>query len=128
MLDATRFELFKDVLDIDGVLERVGGNTELLALILEKFRQSYGDVPQRMRDLLLQGDCPEALMLIHALSGAAANMGAVEVAAAASEFERFLRQHGVAADSTPCLDRLETALMPLMDLLNDFACTGSDKR
>lgn len=125
MLVGTRFELLKDVLDLDGVLERVGGNNELLALILEKFRQSYGDVPERIRAVLFQGDRQEALMRVHALAGAAANMGAVEVAAAAAALERFLRQD-VDNDCNPCLDNLEIALITLMRVLDEFAQTDKN--
>ncbi len=125
MLVDGRFEAFKSVLDIDGVFDRVGGNTELLALILEKFRQSYGNVPERIRALVVQGDRQEAIMQVHALVGAAANVGAVEVAAAAATLERLLRQDG-AGDCNPCLDNLEMALIPLLRLLDDFVQSGGN--
>ena len=124
---ADRFTLVREVLDIDAVLERVAGNEELLARLLGKFHDGYADALQRIRVLLQKDDRQEAMMQAHALAGSAANMGAMEVSAAASALEHEVR-YGDAESIGPCLERLETAFAPVLVSLAGFIAVGTTQQ
>lgn len=113
------FEALRDVLDVDAVLDRVNGKTELLMHILRRFHQEYGGITGRIREHLQAGDMKEAIMLAHTLAGSAANIGAEKAGRAAGDLERFLRRNdGGACDTLQ--DALESAMQPVMQVMSDF--------
>ena len=122
-----RFDPLREVLDIDAVLDRVAANEELLSRLLSKFHDSYASAVPQIRALLQTDGRQEAMMQTHALAGAAANMGAMEVSTAASALEQVLR-HGGADSFDPCLERLETAFTPVVVSLAEFIAAGTTKQ
>ncbi|MFZ4438589.1 MAG: response regulator [Syntrophales bacterium] len=83
-------------LDIEGTLSRLGGNEEIYLKLLRNFvaADGYVETPAQLLQELRAGQRNEALQRVHAIRGVAANLGAKELAAAASELENGCRAAG----------------------------------
>ena len=77
-------------LDIDGLLSQVDGDEQLLAAVLEAFRQEWPRRAAEATAALAQADCNAAQRALHALVGMLAQLGA-ESAAAVAAAERCAR-------------------------------------
>ncbi|MEA4926027.1 MAG: response regulator [Syntrophomonadaceae bacterium] len=78
-------------------LERVDGNRSLYQKLLFQFCEGNIDTLNSIKNALSIGDEKTAGRLLHTVKGVAANIGAVELAAAAAELETALQQ-GCAVD------------------------------
>ncbi len=83
--------LHSPAIDIDQVLDRIGGNRSLLAELLTRFSKEYGDEVSTIRTGLDQGDRDGALHKAHALKGVAANLSATAVFETLEKLEAALR-------------------------------------
>ena len=83
-------------LDIEGGLNRLGGNQEFYLKLLRDFVavDGYRETPTQLLQELRAGKRDEALYRVHAVRGVAANLCAKELAAAATELERACRTAG----------------------------------
>ncbi len=96
--------------DVDQALRRVNGNRGLLAKLAVDFAHRYRASAEELRAVLQAGRSDEARALAHALKGAAANLSANRICAAAAALESSIRSGaglGVLDDE---LDELEDAL------------------
>ncbi|HSW15473.1 MAG TPA: PAS domain-containing protein [Solimonas sp.] len=91
-------------IDVARGLERIGGRRETYLRVLKVFAQSSGDPPAELRSALARGAPVAAAELAHRLRGAAGNIGAMELADAATALEQALRE---GRDPTAMLQRLE---------------------
>ena len=79
------------VLDLDGTLENLGGDPELLQELLDFFLEM---APQQLQDLgtvVAAGDVAGVDLQAHSMKGGAANVGAVRLCAAARELEMLAK-------------------------------------
>ncbi len=79
------------VLDLDGTLENLGGDPELLQELLDFFMEM---APQQLQDLaavVASGDIAGVDLQAHSMKGGAANVGAVRLCAAARELEMLAK-------------------------------------
>ncbi len=78
-------------IDIREVMDRIGGNQDLLARLIKMFLDQHGQDAAEINTALLQGNREEAIALTHALKGTSGNLSAFRVFKNAMEFEKSLR-------------------------------------
>ena len=74
-------------IDFDGALARCAGNKEVFSLVLEEFEKVTQTLELELADLLLQSDMIQIAKQAHSLKGAAANIGATQLANHAKALE-----------------------------------------
>jgi PAS domain S-box-containing protein len=107
-------------LDVAAGLMRVRGKLPSYRHILRLFADGHGEDMQRLADLIRQGDLGAAETIVHALKGAAGNVGALAIHELASALNAALKQRdGEAAQRTliPLADRLPPLIAALQAAL-----------
>lgn len=87
------------VLDVDGALERMGGDGEMYGSVLQSFVSELRNAPGQLSGLLGGADLSGAGRMLHTLKGLSATVGARDLARALAQMEE--RLHGSAGDSHP---------------------------
>jgi len=113
-------ELILTGFDVDGALNRVGGNTKAFRRLLARFIESETDSVVRIRAALDDGDRETAIREAHTLKGVAGNIGAVDVQKIAADVEQLLNKRGEVIPEE-LLSRTETLLHSAIDAANDAA-------
>jgi two-component system, sensor histidine kinase and response regulator len=106
-------------IDLKATLPRFGGVFANFAQVFGRFEQSQGRTLDEVRALLATGDRAGAQQLVHRLRGVAANLGAIEVAAQALDFELALRSEDDAALALR-LSRLDSAFQMVLEASRDI--------
>jgi two-component system sensor histidine kinase/response regulator len=106
-------------LDRASLLERVEGDQELLAEMIQLFLADAPQLIDAMRNALLQGDMILLERSAHSMKGAAANMSAEVTASAALLLEQSAKK-GDAESSKANLAALEGAIERLLPVLADL--------
>ena len=112
--------MMSDVLDFDELLQRLGGDRELLGDLVRLF---LDDAPPRLtalRRAVATGDASIIRAEAHALKGAAANMSAHRLVDAAETLEDIGTREDLPA-ARPAWARLEMEAIQLLDALQRFA-------
>ncbi len=107
----------RQVFDFQQALERAGGDTELLAEVVELLRQDGSRRVEEIRRALNSGIAHDVESSAHALKGGLANLGAEPAAQAALSLERLGRE-GDLTRGTEALQVLEVELDLLLSALN----------
>jgi len=89
-------------------LSRVRGNLDLYVSLLDSFRKKNGEVTATLDQAIDGGELDQVLQLAHGLKGVAANLGAADLASAASDLERAARE-GVGSDAASDLALVRAA-------------------
>ena len=84
-------------IDVVGALERLGGNTDLYARILQEYLSEIARLPDQLDLLLRNSDLAGAARLLHTLKGLSATVGASPLATVAREAESLVK--GVNAEA-----------------------------
>ena len=106
-------------LDRASLLERVEGDKQLLAEMIQLFLADAPQLIDAMRNALLQGDMILLERSAHSMKGAAANMSAEVTASAALLLEQSAKK-GDAESSKANLAALEGAIERLLPVLADL--------
>ncbi|MEI6413838.1 MAG: ATP-binding protein [Pseudomonadota bacterium] len=77
--------------DADTALKRAGGNRDLLASLLRRFREQFTPITGDLNRLLEAGDIQEMIRRFHTLRGVAGNLGMRSLAGLATRIEAALR-------------------------------------
>ena len=77
--------------DAEGAIERLGGNTQLYATVLESYLLELTGQPDQLDALLAAGDATAAERVLHTLKGLSATVGATYMAAAAKALESAIK-------------------------------------
>lgn len=85
-------ELDLEGFDLPGALRRVAGNRALYCQLLQSLVHTQADAAQRLEAALQSGNLQEAELIVHALRGVSANLGATALAEAATRLELELNQ------------------------------------
>jgi len=96
-----------DWIDAKAALKRIGGNTSLYKKLLTMFVTDYAQDAARIEALLTTGEREEVKHRIHAMRGAAVNLGASKLAEQAREIERAI---GSAQEDAAMLRRFTVVL------------------
>ena len=83
------------IFDEQDALERLGGDTELLQMILEVFQNSCTEQLSKLEKAIAAADCKSAYREAHSIKGAAANVSAKRISAIAAELERQMSESDI---------------------------------
>lgn len=86
-------------LDYEAALARLLGNHDLYLNLLSRFVEDYGDVAQRVRGSLQQGQFDEAQEILHRFKSLAGTLGAETLQTLSMELELSLREECAWADA-----------------------------
>jgi CheY-like chemotaxis protein/HPt (histidine-containing phosphotransfer) domain-containing protein len=108
-----------ELVDRAALLERVEGDQELLAEMINLFVEEAPSQLAAMRDALQSSDMPTLERAAHSMKGAASNLSAHIAVAASSELEKNAK-NGDKESSQASLSRLEAAVKSLLPALVDL--------
>jgi CheY-like chemotaxis protein/HPt (histidine-containing phosphotransfer) domain-containing protein len=114
-----------EVIDRASLLERVEGDQELLAEMINLFVEDAPNLLASMRDALQKGDLLLLERSAHSLKGAASNLSAQPAAAAAQQLEKDAKQAN-AESAKASLLAVEKEVDRLLPALTDI-CQGVSK-
>ena len=83
-------------IDMELGLKRTANNPAVYLRVLRMFVENQHGAAEEVSDALAAGDAERALRTLHTTRGVAGNIGALELAGAAQECERLLREQGSA--------------------------------
>ncbi|MBF0301729.1 MAG: response regulator [Desulfamplus sp.] len=113
---------FSDIQGIDykTAIKRLNNKPEMLMSILNDFRKNYADEPDKIEELLREGNFKDIQMKAHTLKGVAGYMGAEELLQSASKLEDFLKQNeDVIVDKTYILiEALKQSIKQTLEYLS----------
>lgn len=104
------------ILDRDALLDRLGGDEEIFDEIMETYLE---DIPTRLRDLRKAVDGNDVARMqheAHAIKGASANVGAIDLQKIAAQLEGACR-NGDSSQAPEMRDAIEDAFEQLRQLL-----------
>lgn len=102
---STALEVTTPLISKDELLDRVGGDEELLREIADIFLSEYPALIEEIRSAISERDARKLERSAHTLKGSVANFGAEEATQAAFELEKLGR--------VACLDQAPDALFAL---------------
>lgn len=108
-----------DVLDREIILDRVGGDEELMREIVSIFKDEYPVLLDSIREAVAAGDARTLESAAHTLKGAVANFGAEAATGAAFDLEKIGRRGNLEAAPAALaeLERQFRSLAPALDAL-----------
>ncbi|WP_022656420.1 Hpt domain-containing protein [uncultured Desulfovibrio sp.] len=107
----------EEVLDWKEAITRVLNKRELYVKLLEKFIETERDSAAKVKQALQNRDTETARQLVHSSKGAAANLGAKALAAAALELEMAIK---AGVDTGPAINRFDSAVTDTLVTMSAF--------
>jgi PAS domain S-box-containing protein len=107
--------------DLPKALRRVGGDRALLLRLLDDFAADHADVHTALERHVASGEFHEAAAALHAIKGAAGNLGIPALAEVARQLESDVR-----AGQAPALDRLAATLAEVRAHIADLQSAAAD--
>lgn len=104
------------IIEIEGVLIRLNGDTELLRMLAEIFPEDSVALMAALREGASANDAPRAERAVHSLKSLAANFNASHAVEVAAEIERLAR-HNDLPTALPLIPVLECRLAEVGDAL-----------
>ncbi len=104
-------------IDTDEALRRTNYNQELALELLQEFKKTYDPVPSILRQLQSTGSWRDIQDKAHAIKGASAYIGALNVHQTSKKLEKALKQGGF-QNAGPLLQDFLQALEECLDSLN----------
>jgi PAS domain S-box-containing protein len=101
-------------------LRTCGDNASLYRRLLHLFRENNAHFEQAFRQAMGSDDASAAYRMAHTLRGSAANIGAVDTAAAAGELQQACKDDAPTAEVDRLLLKLMRALGPVLDGLSRY--------
>lgn len=112
------------ILDVQGALERIGGDRKLLRELASIFAEDGPPLLNSLAASILQGDCSAAQHFAHGLKGMAANVGGVRLELLCYQLETATR-NGELPATTADIDRLRAELTRLISALQMTVLGGA---
>lgn len=109
-----RYKLYKAGVDVNGALDRLGGDKQLYEELLQTFKNNPR-IPQ-LEKAMAEGKVKEAFDAAHALKGETGNMGFTRLYDAVCRLVEKLRV-GDMSDTEPMLAEVKAAFQTLMDAI-----------
>ncbi|MCP4104895.1 MAG: hypothetical protein GY749_05070 [Desulfobacteraceae bacterium] len=116
----TGFEVAEDIPGINAelCLKRLKGNTELFGSLLKEFSDEYGDVGDKIRESLKNGNTEHSIQMSHVIKSIAGDLSAENLHTASLELEIGIREN---SDNTPyLLDNFENALAQVLESIRNL--------
>jgi HPt (histidine-containing phosphotransfer) domain-containing protein len=105
------------ILDLDALLESVGGDLDLLDELAGTFAEEVSGWVATLRTAISSGDSQTVFRVAHGVNGAIGYFKAPRVRQPAAELEAMGREDRL-TDASQVLDRLEAALLALGKFLD----------
>ncbi|MEI6414736.1 MAG: response regulator [Pseudomonadota bacterium] len=105
--------------DLDGVLDRLDDDREMLAELLRYFIAEQTRATQHLDALITTGDTGATAKWLHSLKGAAANLGALALATAAQRLEQEVKAGAELTTHRPFITAHERAMAAISTYLDD---------
>ena len=99
------------------------GNQTAYVNILRKFGEDFQAAAETLQNLAAAGSEPDAAILAHTIKGAAGNLGAEELGAAAAALEAWFKEGGRGLPEAP-YQNFQTALARVMAALKNLPPAG----
>ena len=97
-------------LDMDGAVERIGGDAELYADVLQTFAVDLAGLPAKFASYLAADRGTDCIREMHTQKGLAHTMGAAHLAAVATSLEKRCKRAVPAQDHTRMVSELQAAV------------------
>ncbi len=108
----------KDLVDIQFALTQLGGNSDLLARMLDKFKFDLGTTAIEVKQLLSDGNIKEAKLKVHTTKGLSGNLGLKALYECSTILDQQMREDNIDAtqinafvtvmqDTCECLDTID---------------------
>lgn len=107
-------------LDLEGALERMGGDLEMLLELIQLFLEGVPDSLAKLREACRNGDAAGVEQVAHSLRGAAGSLGAAAVYETAGQLEAISRGHTIEGVA-PLVDELENRLNRFAERVDTLA-------
>jgi len=114
---AKKDNMTEEVLDWKEAIARVLNKRDMYVKLLAKFIETERDTPSKVAQALKSGNMEEARNLVHSTKGAAANLGAKALAAAALELEMAVK---AGADTDRAMSHFSAAHMDTLVTMHAF--------
>lgn len=104
---------FNFIEQFDEVMERLGGNEQMLIRLLQKFQTTYVNSRESFLNLMEDGNIEEAYRLVHSIKGVSANLGIDRVYKSATALEHTMKlqkYEEMQTEQGVLFDELETVL------------------
>ena len=108
------------IFDVDGLLERIGGDREFLQLFVVKYIESTTDLMAALEQGIRQGDGGAVHLQSHSIKGAAASIGAEAMRSIAAEME-VLAKGGQLSGMPPLYAALDEAFTAFQGVTAELA-------
>ena len=113
-------------LDAAGGLQRALGRESLYLGVLQRFRQSFADLPAELDTALREGRRADAERHAHTLRGSAAQIGAGQLETEAGALERAIHEGADALAQAAARERCERELRTLLSALDERLGAAAD--
>ncbi len=110
------------VIDREDLMERIGGDMELLDELLELFDEDYPDLMGEIRTAIAEQDGERLKRAAHTLKGAVGNFAAVKAHQLALELEKK-GEAGEFSNATHLVDQLDAAVQEFKSALKTLEPT-----
>ncbi len=104
-------------LDLQGALDRVGGDQALLEKVLLTFYNNHHNDMEKLNGALIKGDRAEAGRIVHKLKGSGGMIGALGLSAAIVALEAALKDGAEQLDSH--LERVSSGMSQVLSAIGD---------
>ena len=112
-----------DGIDTAQGVKRLLGNQTVYVNILRKFGEDFKAAAETLQNMAAAGSEPDAAILAHTVKGAAGNLGAEELQAAAAALEAWFKEGGRGLPEAP-YQNFKTALARVMAALKNLPPAG----
>ncbi|WP_417788689.1 response regulator [Terasakiella pusilla] len=108
-----------DGIDLEGGLDRLGGNSKLYRELLEIFRRDRSGLVGEIKQALNDNDIENARMLSHSIKGVAGAIAANDIFVASRDLEEALIRGKT--EVAPIIDQLEKAYDTVLNAINQLS-------
>jgi two-component system sensor histidine kinase/response regulator len=112
-------DIINHIINKDEVMERIGGDMELLSEMVEIFLDDNPDLMKKMQDAILKGDAITLERAAHTLKGSVGNFSAVKAYDAALKLEKMSRDNDI-TNAEKAFALLENEIQQLKTALAKF--------
>ena len=112
------------VFDRDSLLERLGGQEEMLGIFFDMFAKNVASYLELLQSALLQGNAEQVRIQAHTIKGAAGNISALQVCKTATVMEAHARE-GHLDEAASLLQRLKDEIEAFQYETTPSASEGS---
>ncbi|MDT0593896.1 Hpt domain-containing protein [Glaciecola petra] len=108
-------DVSKNLVDVPFALSQLGGNSDLLQRMLQKFKNEFASVPSDVRSLLDAENIKDAKLKVHTTKGLSGNLGLIALYDCAKIFDQQLKNENI---DVSLLDTFEALMKETCDAID----------